>query len=111
MEGAKLLKQLADETEGNFTFEYSPESFSGTEIDYALEVCNAVLDIWQPTSEKKVIINLPTTVENAMPHIFAGQVEFMSKHLHFRDHVTDNMLPGLRQYLHSHILRNHIPLN
>ena len=63
IEGAKLLKQLADETEGNFSFEYSPESFHGTEVEYAVEVCNAVLDIWQPTPDNKVIINLPVTVE------------------------------------------------
>ncbi len=93
VEGAKLLKELADETEGNFTFEYSPESFSGTEVDYALEVCNAVLDIWEPSPEKKVIINLPTTVENAMPHIFAGQVEYMSKHMHFRENVVLSLHP------------------
>ncbi|MCI8496157.1 MAG: 2-isopropylmalate synthase [Lachnospiraceae bacterium] len=93
VEGAKLLKKLADETEGNFTFEYSPESFSGTEVDYALEVCNAVLDIWEPSPEKKVIINLPTTVENAMPHIFAGQVEYMSKHMHFRENVVLSLHP------------------
>ncbi len=93
VEGAILLKELANETEGNFTFEYSPESFSGTEVDYALEVCNAVLDIWQPTPEQKVIINLPTTVENAMPHIFAGQVEYMSKHMLFRENVILSLHP------------------
>ena len=69
IDGAKLLKKLADETEGNFTFQYSPESFPGTEVDYALEVCNAVLEEWRPTKDNKVIINLPTTVENAMPHV------------------------------------------
>ena len=69
-DGAELLKKLADETTGNFTFEYSPESFQGTEVDYALEVCNAVLDIWKPTPDNKAVINLPTTVENAMPHVF-----------------------------------------
>lgn len=87
IDGAKLLKKLADETEGNFTFQYSPESFPGTEVDYALEVCNAVLEEWKPTADHKVIINLPTTVENAMPHVFATQVEYMSKHLLYRDHV------------------------
>ena len=71
IEGAKLLKRLADETDGNFTFEYSPESFPGTEVDYAVEVCNAVLDVWQPTPDKKAIINIPTTVQIAMPHVFA----------------------------------------
>lgn len=88
VDGAILLKRLADETEGNFSFQYSPESFPGTEVDYALEVCNAVLDIWKPTKDNKVIINLPTTVENAMPHVFATQVEFMSKNLKYRDAVT-----------------------
>ena len=67
VDGAELLQKLANEVEGNFSFEYSPESFSGTEMDYALEVCNAVLDVWKPTQDNKVIINLPATVENAMP--------------------------------------------
>ncbi|MEF9945873.1 MAG: 2-isopropylmalate synthase [Lachnospiraceae bacterium] len=87
VDGAKLLKKLAEETEGNFTFQYSPESFQGTEVEYALEVCNAVLDVWKPTNKKKAIINLPTTVENAMPHVFASQVEYMSKHLKYREAV------------------------
>ena len=78
-DGAELLKKLAEETDGNFSFEYSPESFHGTEVDYAVEVCNAVLDIWQPTVNKKAIINIPTTVENAMPHVFATQVEYIHK--------------------------------
>ena len=92
-DGAQLLKKLAEETTGNFTFEYSPESFQGTEVDYALEVCNAVLDIWQPTPEKKVIINLPATVEMSMPHIFANQIEYMSKHLHHRENVILSLHP------------------
>lgn len=87
IEGAMLLNELAAETDGNFTFQYSPESFPGTEVDYALEVCNAVLDVWKPTKENKVIINLPTTVENAMPHVFASQVEYMSKNLKYREDV------------------------
>ena len=62
VDGAELLQKLANEVEGNFSFEYSPESFSGTEMDYALEVCNAVLDVWKPTQDNKVIINLPATV-------------------------------------------------
>ncbi|MBQ7924701.1 MAG: 2-isopropylmalate synthase [Lachnospiraceae bacterium] len=93
IDGAKMLKQLAEETEGNFTFEYSPESFSQTEVDYALEVCNAVLDVWQPTPENKVIINLPTTVQVAMPHVFACQVEYMHKHLKYRDNVVISVHP------------------
>jgi len=93
IDGALLLKQLAEETSGNFTFEYSPESFQGTEVDYALEVCNAVLDIWKPTKENKAIINLPTTVENAMPHVFASQVEYFNKHLIHRDSVILSLHP------------------
>ena len=87
IDGAKLLKKLAEETTGNFSFQYSPESFPGTEVDYALEICNAVLDVWQPTPDKKAIINLPTTVEIAMPHVFACQVEFINKSLKYRDAV------------------------
>lgn len=93
VDGARLLKQLADETEGNFTFEYSPESFPGTEVDYALEVCNAVLDVWQPVKENKVIINIPTTVQIAMPHVFASQVEYFHKNLRYRDAVTLSVHP------------------
>ena len=88
IDGAKLLKELAESTEGNFRFQYSPESFPGTEVDYAVEVCNAVLDVWQPTADKKVIMNIPTTVENAMPHVFATQVEYIHKNLKYRDGVV-----------------------
>lgn len=88
IDGAKLLKKLADETDGNFSFQYSPESFPGTEVDYAVEVCNAVLDVWQPSEENKAIINIPTTVEIAMPHVFATQVEYISKNLNYRNAVT-----------------------
>lgn len=87
VEGAKLLLELSNETDGNFTFQYSPESFPGTEVDYAVEVCNAVLDVWQPTEDNKAIINIPTTVENAMPHVFACQLEYVHKNLKYRDHV------------------------
>lgn len=93
MDGAKLLKKLAQETEGNFSFEYSPESFTGTEVDYALDVCNAVIDVWQPTDEKKVIINLPATVECSMPHVFASQIEYMHKNLHDRKNVIISLHP------------------
>lgn len=87
IDGAELLLKLASETDGNFTFQYSPESFPGTEVDYAVEVCNAVLDVWKPTKENKAIINIPTTVENAMPHVFACQLEYVHKHLKYRDNV------------------------
>ena len=93
VDGAVLLKRLAEETDGHFTFEYSPESFPGTEVEYALEVCNAVLDVWQPTPENKAIINIPTTVQIAMPHVFACQVEYMHKHLKYRNAVTISVHP------------------
>ena len=93
VEGATLLKTLADETEGNFLFEYSPESFTGTEPDYALEVCNAVLDVWQPTPDKKAIINLPVTVEHSMPHVYASQVEYMCDNLKYRENVLVSLHP------------------
>ena len=93
IDGAKLLLKLASETDGNFTFEYSPESFHGTEVDYAVEVCNAVLDVWQPTADNKAIINIPTTVENAMPHTFACQLEYVHKHLKHRENVVLSLYP------------------
>ena len=93
VDGAVLLKELADETKGNFSFEYSPESFPGTEVEYAVDVCNAVLDVWQPTPESKVIINIPTTVENAMPHVFATQVETIHNTLKYRDSVVLSLHP------------------
>ena len=91
--GAKLLKKLALETDGNFSFEYSPESFTGTEADYALEVVNAVIDVWEPTKENKVIINLPATVELSLPHIFAAQVEYMHKNMNRREGVILSLHP------------------
>ena len=93
IDGAKLLLKLANETDGNFTFEYSPESCHGTEVDYAVEVCNAVLDVWQPTADNKAIINIPTTVENAMPHTFACQLEYVHKHLKHRENVVLSLHP------------------
>ncbi len=87
IDGAQLLKDLAEQTEGNFTFQYSPESFTGTEMEYALEVCNAVLDVWQPTQQNKAIINIPATVEHSMPHVFACQVEYMNKNLKYRENT------------------------
>lgn len=91
--GAKLLKKYAAEAEGNFQFQYSPESFTGTEMEFALEICNRVLDIWQPTAENKVIINLPATVSMSMPHVYASQIEFMSDHLNYRDNVILSVHP------------------
>lgn len=93
VDGAALLKKLADETEGNFQFEYSPESFTGTEPEYALEVCNAVLDVWQPTEDNKAIINLPVTVEHSMPHVYASQIEYMCDNLKYRENVIVSLHP------------------
>ena len=91
--GAKLLVEYAEKTEGNFLFEYSPESFTGTEPEFALEICNAVIDVWKPTADKKVIINLPATVEMSSPHVYAQQIEFMSKNLHDRENVLISLHP------------------
>ena len=91
--GAKLLKKLAAETEGEFSFEYSPESFTGTEPEYALEVVNAVIDVWEPDKNNKVVINLPATVELSLPHIFATQVEYLHKNMNRRDGVILSLHP------------------
>ena len=93
VDGAKLVKKLANEYEGNFRFEYSPESFTGTEPEYALEVCNAVLDVLEPSADNNVIINLPVTVEMSMPHVYASQIEYMSENLKYREHVTLSLHP------------------
>jgi len=93
VDGAKLLKKLTEEAGENYRFEYSPESFTGTEPEYALEVCNAVLDVWQPTADRKAIINLPVTVEMSMPHVYAMQIAYMNKHLKYRDNVVLSLHP------------------
>ncbi len=93
VDGAKLVKKLSKEYEGNFRFEYSPESFTGTEPDYALEVCNAVLDVLEPSEDNNVIINLPVTVEMSLPHVYASQVEYMSENLKYREFVTLSLHP------------------
>ena len=94
VEGACLLRDLAaDAADIDCRFEYSPESFTGTEPDYALEVCNAVLDVWRPDADRPAIINLPATVEMSSPHVFAQQVEYMNKHLGYRDAVVLSVHP------------------
>ena len=93
VDGAKLLQDLANETDGNFAFEYSPESFSGTEMEFALDICNAVLDVWKPTADNKAIINLPVTVEHAMPHVYASQIEYMCKNMKYRENVVVSLHP------------------
>lgn len=93
VQGAKLLKQYAAEADGNLRFEYSPESFTGTEMEFALDICNQVLDVWQPTAENPVIINLPATVSMSMPHVYASQVEYMSDNLKYRENVVLSLHP------------------
>lgn len=90
--GAKLLKELTGGRK-NISFEYSPESFSGTEVDYALEVCNEVLDVLEPLEDNKVILNFPTTVETSMPHIYATQIEYIHKNIKYRDRVIISVHP------------------
>lgn len=88
-DGAIMLKELTEQAGQKYRFEYSPESFTGTEPEYALEVCNAVLDVWKPNDpNRKAIINLPATVEMSMPHVFAAQVAYMSQNLKYRDNVV-----------------------
>ena len=92
--GAKLFDDYAAKMpETNFRFEYSPESFTGTEIEFAERICNAVIDVWKPRPDRKVIINLPSTVEMSMPHVYASQIEYMSKHLHHRENVILSIHP------------------
>ena len=91
--GAKLCKQYRERCSGKILFEYSPESFTGTEPDYALEICNAVLDVWQPSPEDKVIINLPVTVQLSMPHVYANQVAYISENLKYRENVILSLHP------------------
>ena len=93
VEGAKIVKELAEKTPGNFRFEYSPESFTGTEVEFALDVCNAVIDIWAPTPQRPVIINLPATVEMSLPHVYASQIEYMSERLNSRRDVILSLHP------------------
>ena len=92
-DGAELFNKIAAETGANFRYEYSPESFTGTEPGYALEVCNAVLDVWKPTPDRKAIINLPVTVELSSPHVYADQVEYICDNLKYRDAVEVSLHP------------------
>ena len=93
-DGAKLVKVLADENKNtNWQFEYSPESFTGTELEYAVEVCNEVNQIWKPSKELKTIMNLPATVELASPNIYADQIEWMCRNLDQRENVLVSLHP------------------
>ncbi len=91
--GAELCREYREKYEGCYRFEYSPESFTGTEPEFALEVCNAVLDVWQPSPDNKVIINLPVTVQLSMPHVYANQVEYMCENLHYRENIIVSLHP------------------
>lgn len=93
VDGARMLLDLTRQDGGNYQFEYSPESFTGTEVDFALEICNAVIDVWKPTPDNKVIINLPATVEMSLPHVYASQIEYMSKHLAMRENIILSLHP------------------
>ena len=94
VDGAKLCKELVATIPGTkISFEYSPESYTGTELEFALEVCNAVNDIWQPTPDHKVIINLPATVEMATPNVYADSIEWMHRNLKYRDGIVLSLHP------------------
>jgi len=93
-EGARLFDKLAGEMpETKFAFEYSPESFTGTEPEFALRICNAVIDVWKPCATRQVIINLPATVEASMPHVYAQQIAYMNRHLRCRENVVISLHP------------------
>ena len=93
IKGAKLCKEYKEKAKGKITLEYSPESFTGTEPEFALEICNEVLSVWEPTADDKAIINLPVTVSHSMPHVYAAQVEYMSKNLYKRENVVISLHP------------------
>ncbi len=91
--GAELCKKYRETAKGNYYFEYSPESFTGTEPEFAVEICNKVIEIWEPTPDRKVIINLPVTVSHSMPHVYANQVEYMCDNLLNRENLIISLHP------------------
>ena len=93
VEGANLLAELTAKAGADYRFEYSPESFTGTEPEYALEICNAVLDVWQPKADRPAIINIPVTVQLSMPHVYGMQVAYISQNLKYRDAVKLSLHP------------------
>src|SRR5579864_6938218 len=91
---ARQIRELAAAMpETDVIYQYSPESFTGTELDYAVEICEAVMDVWRPTPEKKVILNLPATVEMATPNIYADQIEWFGRHIRHRDSIVLSLHP------------------
>lgn len=93
VEGTEMVKKYAKNFDGNIVLEYSPESFTGTELDYALEICTAVQDTWGATPENPMIINLPSTVEMATPNVYADQIEWMNTHFKNRDSIILSVHP------------------
>ena len=93
VEATELVRHLADRADMPVTLQYSPESFTGTEREFARDICNAVIAKWNPSADRRVIINLPSTVEMTTPDVYADQIEWMSRHLHFRDHVILSVHP------------------
>ncbi|MBQ3544501.1 MAG: 2-isopropylmalate synthase [Lachnospiraceae bacterium] len=93
IEGTRLVKQYAAEFPGKIILEYSPESFTGTELDFALDICTAVQNEWQPTPDNKIIFNLPATVEMTTPNVYADQIEWMNKHFKDRDSIILSVHP------------------
>ena len=93
VQGTKWVKERAEQFPGKIYFEYSPESFTGTELDFALEICTAVQDVWQPTPEDPMIFNLPSTVEMTTPNVYADQIEWMSRHFKDRDSIILSVHP------------------
>ena len=93
LKGTQMVLDHLKDYDGEVTLEYSPESFTGTELDYALEVCNAVIDLWKPTKEHPMIINLPSTVEMTTPNVFADRIEYMCNNLHNREAVIVSVHP------------------
>ena len=93
VEGTKMVKRHAAAFPGKIILEYSPESFTGTELDYALEICTAVQEEWGPTKENPMIINLPSTVETNTPNVYADQIEWMNTHFKNRESIILSVHP------------------
>ncbi|RIY02119.1 2-isopropylmalate synthase [Aureimonas flava] len=93
VDAAQMIAEMADKAGGGFRFEYSPESFTGTELDFALEICNAVTEVIRPTPENRLILNLPATVEMSTPNVHADQIEWMSRNLDKRDSIILSLHP------------------
>ena len=96
IDGARMVKERAKDFPGNLYLEYSPESFTGTEVEFALDICTAVQDVWQPTPENRIIFNLPATVEMNTPNVYADQIEWMSRHFKDRENIILSLHPAQR---------------